>query len=250
MEKTSPSTRSPLSPTRWPAEAFPIAGSVIVALGFLVMLFVGDAVAIAVTHVDPHSLLRGPLSPVLVEVQLIAYVPIMVYGLVVVPLVAHRPLATFGYRPLRTADVAWGIAGAVAMFAAVSIVALLQSLFVGEHEQTVVKAFERGGSPLTLVSFIVMTVVIAPFVEEFVFRGFVFNALLRRMPFAAAALVSGALFAASHGDQYAFLPLTFGGIVLATVYYRTGSLFASMITHGAFNGTSLFLILVKDRLHL
>src|SRR5579884_1423559 len=201
------------------------------------MLFLGDGLGLAITHANPRAVLSAPLSPVLVELQLIAYVPIVLYGLLVVPLVARRSLRELGLRSPRGSDVAAGIIGAVVMFGVVSLVALIQSLFVGEHEQSVVKLFERARSEPALV-------------EEFVFRGFLFNALLRRMPFLAAALLSGLIFAASHADPYALIPLAFGGAVLATVYYRTGCLFASMITHGLFNGTSLLLILMKDRLHI
>jgi hypothetical protein len=214
------------------------------------MLFAGDGLGLAVTHANPRSVLSSPLSPVLVELQLIAYVPIVLYGLVAVPFVARRSLADLGLRALRFSDVVVGIVGAFAMFAAVSLVAALQSLIVGEHEQEVVKIFERAREGPTLFWFIAITVIVAPFVEEFVFRGFLFNALLRRMPFLAAAFASGALFAASHTDPYALFPLTFGGAVLAAVYYRTGSLFASMITHGLFNGASLFLILEKGHVHV
>jgi uncharacterized protein len=222
----------------------------LVALGFLVMLFAGDGLALAVTHANPRAVLNAPLGPVLVELQLIAYVPIVVYGLVAVPYIARRSLGELGLRPLRPAHVLAGILGAIGMFAAVSIVAAVQALFLGEHEQNVVRLFEQAHNGPTLIAFVVITVSVAPFVEEFVFRGFVFNALLRRIPFTAAAFVSGVLFAASHADPYALVPLTFGGAVLATVYYRTGSLVASMITHGLFNGTSLLLILLKDHLHV
>ncbi len=250
MEKTSTLHRSPLSPTRWGPEAFPLGPTILAALGFIVMLFLGDGLGLAITHANPRAVLSAPLSPVLVELQLIAYVPIVLYGLLVVPLVARRSLRELGLRSPRGSDVAAGIIGAVVMFGVVSLVALIQSLFVGEHEQSVVKLFERARSEPALVWFAVITVIIAPFVEEFVFRGFLFNALLRRMPFLAAALLSGLIFAASHADPYALIPLAFGGAVLATVYYRTGCLFASMITHGLFNGTSLLLILMKDRLHI
>jgi membrane protease YdiL (CAAX protease family) len=250
VEKTSTSLRSPLSPARWNPDAFPIGATILVALGFVVMLFAGDGLGLAITHADPRAVLTTPLSPVLVELQLIAYVPIILYGLAAVPWVARRPLADLGLRMPRPSDIGTGILGAVAMFAAVSLVAAFQTLFVGEHEQAVVKLFEQSHDGPTLLWFVGITVIVAPFVEEFIFRGFLFNALLRRMAFPAAALASGVLFAASHTDPYALLPLTFGGAVLAMVYYRTGSLFASMVTHGLFNGVSLFLILAKDHLHL
>lgn len=249
MEKTSTSSRSPLSPTRYAPDAFAIGKTILVALGFVAMLFAGDGLALAVTHADPRMVLTSPLSPVLVELQFIAYVPIVAYGLIAVPFVARRSLGELGLRRPTLWDLFAGVLGAVAMFVTVSLFAAVQSAFVGEHEQAVVKLFEHANDGPTLAWFVVITIAAAPFVEEFVFRGFLFNALLRRMPFAAAALLSGLLFAASHADPYALVPLTFGGAVLATIYYRSGSLVASMIAHGAFNGTSLVLIFAKNRLH-
>lgn len=250
MEKTSTSARSPLSPTRWPPEAFGIGSSLAAAIGFGLALFAGDALALALTHANARTVLRGPLDSLLVELQLIAYVPIVAYGLVVVPLVARRSLRDLGIAVPRPSAVLAGVGGAIAMFATVSLVGALQSLFLGEHEQTVVKMFERAHAGPTLGWFVAITVLFAPFVEELVFRGFVFNALLRWWPFPVAAFASGLLFAASHADPYALLPLACGGAILAAVYYRTGSLVASMIAHGMFNGISVMLILVKDRLHL
>jgi membrane protease YdiL (CAAX protease family) len=39
------------------------------------------------------------------------------------------------------------------------------------------------------------------------------------------------------------LPLAAGGVVLATVYARTGSLWASIATHGTFNAMTLAIVL-------
>jgi len=78
--------------------------------------------------------------------------------------------------------------------------------------------------------------------EEFVYRGFLFNALLRYAPVWIAALVSGLLFGISHGSLSAFLPLAASGVVLAYVYQRSGSLTASMISHALFNLINVALI--------
>ncbi|HXM08008.1 MAG TPA: CPBP family intramembrane glutamic endopeptidase, partial [Candidatus Acidoferrum sp.] len=51
--------------------------------------------------------------------------------------------------------------------------------------------------------------------------------------------ISAILFGLAHGDAFAAIPLALGGIVLCAVYYRTRNAFASMISHGLFNGLSL-----------
>jgi membrane protease YdiL (CAAX protease family) len=91
---------------------------------------------------------------------------------------------------------------------------------------------------------IILAVFIAPVVEEVIFRGFVFNAFLRYVPVGLAAIASGVIFGLAHFDPTAFFPLSCGGIVLALVYYRTGSLISSMLTHGTFNAVNVVLVLV------
>jgi len=83
--------------------------------------------------------------------------------------------------------------------------------------------------------------------EEFIFRGFLFNALLRYMPLWSAAVVSGLIFGISHGSPTAFLPLAASGVVLAYVYARSGSLTASMLTHALFNLVNVGLISVAKQ---
>ena len=79
----------------------------------------------------------------------------------------------------------------------------------------------------------------APIVEELVFRGFLFNALLRYSPVAIAAVLSALVFGIAHGSWSAFAPLAGAGLVLAVVYYRTGALSASMIAHAGFNAIAV-----------
>jgi membrane protease YdiL (CAAX protease family) len=89
-----------------------------------------------------------------------------------------------------------------------------------------------------LAGFAFIACVGAPVFEELTFRGFIFNALLRYMPVWLAVLLSATLFGFAHfapGNAGAIVPLIAGGAVLAVVYYRSGSLVASMITHSLFN---------------
>jgi membrane protease YdiL (CAAX protease family) len=91
-------------------------------------------------------------------------------------------------------------------------------------------------------AFAVLAVVVAPFVEELTFRGFLFNTIRRYAPVWAAAAISGIVFGLSHGSLTAFVPLAGSGIVLAYVYELTGSLPASMLTHALFNAINVALL--------
>jgi hypothetical protein len=81
--------------------------------------------------------------------------------------------------------------------------------------------------------------------EEFEFRGFLFNAILRYAPVWAAAILSGIVFGAVHGSISAFVPLACSGVVLAYVYYVSGSLTASAIAHALFNLINVALLSIS-----
>jgi membrane protease YdiL (CAAX protease family) len=60
-----------------------------------------------------------------------------------------------------------------------------------------------------------------------------------------AIVITSLFFAAVHGAQWpAPIPIFVLSLVLGTVYYRTGSLLASICMHGAFNGLSTLIMFV------
>ena len=58
-----------------------------------------------------------------------------------------------------------------------------------------------------------------------------------------AALTSGAIFAAVHLHAATFLPLWFLGVAFAWLYWKSGTLFSSMLCHFLFNLVNLVLCL-------
>ena len=61
---------------------------------------------------------------------------------------------------------------------------------------------------------------------------------------AVSALVSGAVFAAVHFHAATFLPLWFLGVAFAWLYWKSGTVFSSMLCHFLFNLVNLVLCLV------
>jgi membrane protease YdiL (CAAX protease family) len=91
----------------------------------------------------------------------------------------------------------------------------------------------------TVALAVLLTVVAAPIVEETFFRGFLFGGLRRRLGFAGAATISGALFALAHFSPTLIIPFTLIGVVFAFTYWRTGTLLASITAHMTFNLVSV-----------
>jgi membrane protease YdiL (CAAX protease family) len=91
--------------------------------------------------------------------------------------------------------------------------------------------------------FLVLGMLVAPICEEFLFRGLVFGALRRSIPFWAAALVSAAAFAGGHGwglgwglaGPVLWLQIFAGGLAAAWAYERSGTLAAPIVFHMLWN---------------
>ncbi len=86
-------------------------------------------------------------------------------------------------------------------------------------------------------------VVIAPVVEELLFRGILFPAVLRARPFFFAALLSGVYFSLVHFHAPSFLPLLALSIAFSAGYAATGSILTPITMHALFNLASVFFYL-------
>ena len=101
----------------------------------------------------------------------------------------------------------------------------------------------------TAMLFVAMAVLVAPLVEETVFRGYLYPMFARWMGVGPSIVVTGVLFGLMHGPQLGgakslIALLTFVGIVFTYVRSRTGSVFASYLMHLGYNsliGLSLIL---------
>lgn len=94
------------------------------------------------------------------------------------------------------------------------------------------------------VLFGVLALIIAPFTEEVMIRGFLFGGLRRWLSVGAAAVVSGAFFGLVHQDPGLIIPIGIIGALLAVIYSLTGSIYASMVMHFLFNAISFLAALV------
>jgi membrane protease YdiL (CAAX protease family) len=236
--------RSPSSPASWPPDAFPAGASIAAAVGAIVVYIATLIVLLPTFHVTPELVRAMRLSPPIVEAQVAGYVPILIYMAVVLPHIARRSLREI-LGPLGLRQVFAGFAGAAMMWLVVEIVGGAQSAIFGHPPtQTAVRLFENANHGLWLDVMIAVAVTLGPFAEELVFRGFLFNALWQRFSFAPSAVISALVFGAAHGQLAGIVPLAAGGVVLAGVYARTGSLWSSTIAHGTFNGLTLILLFV------
>ena len=96
-----------------------------------------------------------------------------------------------------------------------------------------------GGWKVVLVVAVVMC---APIIEETMYRGLILRSLDARIADVLALLISAVWFAAVHIQGLQFLGLFAFGLVLGSCVQRTGRLGMAILTHAAFNATSLVLL--------
>lgn len=89
-------------------------------------------------------------------------------------------------------------------------------------------------------AFALIVIVVAPIVEELMFRG-VGYALLKRYGRTAAVILVGIAFALIHGLVAGFPVIAAFGIGLAYLRARTGSIYPCILLHGSFNAAGLAL---------
>ena len=82
---------------------------------------------------------------------------------------------------------------------------------------------------------IALVCVLAPVLEEMLFRGVILRAFLLRYPPGTAIVHSAAIFGLMHMNIYQFVGAMTMGLVLGWLYERTRSLFPCIVLHGAFN---------------
>ena len=80
---------------------------------------------------------------------------------------------------------------------------------------------------------------ITPFTEELFFRGFVFRGLIPKVGPYGAMVISATIFSGFHLSLGALIPIFVTGFLLAWLYWRTGSLWASVGAHAGQNALAL-----------
>ena len=225
------------APTPLP-RALPVSGTdllliLIVALGS-VRLLAGVIVALAAAPLGD-----GPGLPLVLGVLLFQTV-------VTLGAIRFLVLRKYGLRwadlGLRPSPPKWHRRGFALAVLLLPVVAAINGLLIPQvtgddfHNPQLYAVAPDGFSWPALLAMLVMAGFVAPLGEELVFRGLLFPWLRGRLGVAAAAVLSGLIFAILHGAPILIPALTAIGTALALLYHRCGSLWPVILAHGAFNG--------------
>jgi membrane protease YdiL (CAAX protease family) len=104
----------------------------------------------------------------------------------------------------------------------------------------------------TAMLFMAMAVLVAPLVEETVFRGYLYPLVAKSFGVATGVIVTGVLFGLMHGAQLGWTwglvsVLILVGVVFTLVRARTGSVFASFLLHLGYNSMIALVTILGTR---
>ena len=126
------------------------------------------------------------------------------------------------------------------------VTAVLSGIFGTPDDQSLVIDIKGEDALAVLIAWGVLICVVAPFVEELFFRGFMFTVFARRLGVAWAAVLDGAVFGLGHAPAAPIQLIALGafGLGLCLLYWRTKSIIPCMALH-ALNNSITFGV-VKD----
>jgi uncharacterized protein len=222
----------------------------IAAFAFFSLLIV-VAVAIGVARALPrfHNLKPVDLAQnalVLVPAQTVAYLLVVAFMVQIVRLKRRGDfLAAICWNLPNAQRALMALAGGAGLALFSSIFTVLLSKWIPKS-LPIDKYFHDASSAYLLALF---GVIVAPFVEELLFRGFLYPALARRIGVSASVIFTAAAFAVIHQGQlaHAWVPLLWlfvVGIVLTVVRARTKSVATSVLIHLAYNATIFALVFI------
>ena len=216
-----------------PERAFGLPEAVLASvLIFFFLLTISSTAPDPALQFHPHNLLANFLLSAFVLLVIVTLVQFR--GFDVGALAGFFRISFF--RTLGT--------GAILLFFAYPLIgsseAINQRFFGGgSSKQNIVEFFSGSRTIEERILIIVFAVAIAPIVEEFVFRFFIYGVLKRYVGCFFGVILSSLLFAAAHAHFPSFVPLFVLGSCFAIAYEWSGSILVSMTMHSLFNSLTL-----------
>lgn len=109
--------------------------------------------------------------------------------------------------------------------------------------QQAVQTIRESSTPEHQLFFGLFAIVLAPVVEELLFRGVLYPAIKQNGYPRAAWLGTSFIFALTHANTMTFLSLFVLSLLLIWLYERTANLLAPILTHSLFNAVNFFFLI-------
>ena len=97
----------------------------------------------------------------------------------------------------------------------------------------------------SFIYLILSVCIIAPIIEEVIFRGIILNGMLKRYNPSTAIIISSLLFALIHGNLHQGINAFLLALIIGCIYYKTHSLYLTIYCH-FFNNTASFILFIPS----
>jgi uncharacterized protein len=222
-----------LEPSGSPARAFGLPEAILAAaLVVFLLLNISASVSRPSVEISTRNLLANLLFTMFVVLFIAAFLQLRGFDL--------SSLAGFfkiGFvRVLGT--------GTILLLAAYPLISLANTLTQrffgsGSSKQNIVELFSGSQTIEQRIMIIVFAVTIAPVVEEFLFRFFLYGVIKRYLGRFLGITVNALFFAAAHAHFPSFVPLFVLGSCFTIAYEWSGSILVAMTMHSLFNSVTL-----------
>ncbi len=139
-------------------------------------------------------------------------------------------------------DVPLAILGQIIAFVGLAIYSLVLRTMLDSEVPTQLGVGDFGPSIAGFVVAFIIIVILAPFGEEMLFRGFVYPGFRKRFGVVKAMLLSSAAFALFHVTPLLYVPMFIIGMVLVVLYEYRGTLAPNIMLHSLNNLLALLAI--------
>jgi membrane protease YdiL (CAAX protease family) len=217
------------------------------ATGFVVMFVAMIVLFIAAILITGKTPSTNPGHPVAAVAELVFYAAGGWFAWWRLRAMNVRP-----FRKLRGADVRAILTGiGVLMLVRIGTGLLL---VLTDHTKHVQAGFENFDVKSTFPAMTTISAtlaistmaLVAPIVEETVFRGLLFGALASRLGILASALITALVFGAVHGDPVLFPTIAALGLITALAYAATANLWVPITLHALNNALgAIFLVMMS-----
>lgn len=166
-----------------------------------------------------------------------------IIGLIVVLFIMKRDMKAGSSRDAAPVSQAilWSVLGVFMAFIAQGVAGAIEEYVFGISEGSENTA-QIMGITLATPLFMIIPMLIAPILEEVIFRKIIFGSFYKRFNFFVSALLSAFIFGIIHGEPQHILIYAGMGFVFAFLYVKTKRIIVPIIVHMAMNSTTVLLL--------
>jgi membrane protease YdiL (CAAX protease family) len=216
-------------------------------IGFVAAVIAGIVLVLAVHGITGHMPSANPGHPLAASIGVIFYVAGGAFAWWRLRATGRNLLRKPSGREIRVILIGVGALILIRVGLVVQLVVTHQTKHIQagfEHFDVVTQSSTMTAVGVGLA--VVAMVIVAPIVEEMVFRGLLFGALASRLGILASALITALLFGAVHGDPVLFPSLAALGFVATLAYAATGNLTVAIALHAINNSLGAVLLVTKS----